>query len=518
MTIRSKTDFTNLYLTPTGEWLDNSTGDITPTRLRAGVTDFMDSQTRWWPLDSSGIIGSDSVSGIRGADFISGQADPPWKEGRVFYDSTNHTFAVYNDKSSVTLQLGQETHIRCVNKTSAIIPNGTAVALCGAQGNRPKIEPAIASANYLYIDAVIGVTTHDVAIDEEGLVTVRGTVDMDTRGFVDGDPIYLSPTISGGMTPTQPDVPNHNVKMGYALNTTVQGKILVTTRIFPDLEELCNVNGTTALDGYSLIYNGSSGYWDPTNISGIYSRLTHNHGLGTSGYYAKYNSASGFANSLINESGSYIIESGIVVFPKASGKGMMIDTVSPTYGWRDITSKIYIEGTATLKPTWTQYSGVFYQYQFGGGATPDQVFIEFHMPHDYALGTNMYIHTHWSNNVLASGNVQWTYDILYASGHGTASRADPFASHYCSISGVQAAAPSAYGHMIQEVQFSNVGGSGGLINTNILEVDGLILARISRGGTGSADTLTQNPFVHFIDLHYQSTNMPTKNRAPNFYS
>jgi hypothetical protein len=49
------------------------------------------------------------------ADFLTGNAAPPWKEGRVFYDDENKTFAIYNNEPDVTLQLGQEIYIRVHN-------------------------------------------------------------------------------------------------------------------------------------------------------------------------------------------------------------------------------------------------------------------------------------------------------------------------------------------------------------------------------------------------------------------
>jgi hypothetical protein len=678
MTVRSKANFTATYLTATGTWLDNATGEITPEDLRDGIQDYFDSDSKYWPLDTSGIIGSDDISGVAGVDFASGLEWPAWREGRVFYDSQNHTFGLYIDKPDVTLQLGQETHIRGVNKTGATIENGSVVAVVGAQGNRPKFEPAIASTSYEHIDCIVGLATHDIPDDEEGLVTINGTVGgVNTSTFSEGEHLYLSSTSSGVIVADVPSAPNPIIKIGRALNSTVNGMILVSVVSHTSLEDLSNVDGTTALDGYALIYNATGLYWDPTNISGIYSSITDltntsgqlnariNGLIGSSGYIPVFTSSGTVENSFIkNYIGGYYdlpfidinadlctwkssgfyhpfsmvgdqdgygqigigVDGGIAIFgitqeptgddytyplyfigahgntyelnpaivfdadgintdpeysgylgpikgtsilaqfsnnmtplvnimgdgrlgvkttdptheldvngsgrfsgplrvdsiitvPKNSGYGIKIDVDNPTYGWRDIISAIYIDGNASLKPSWVQYTGVMYQYQFGGGASPDQAQVSFHMPHDYALGTPLYIHAHWSNNVVTSGSVQWTFDIMYASGHGTAGGySDSFNAHSITISGVQVAPTGAFGHMICEVPFTNNGGTGGLLDTNKMMVDGLILARVSRGGTGSSDTLSQDPFLHFVDLHYQSTNLPTKNKAPNFYN
>ena len=74
--------------------------------------------------------------------------------------------------------------------------------------------------------------------------------------------------------------------------------------------------------------------------------------------------------------------------------------------------------------------------------------------------------------------------------------------------------------MIAEIQLSAASPTASQIDTDDLEVDGLILCRtylsannITVSGGGVPD-----PFLHFVDIHYQSTGIPTKNKAPNFYS
>ena len=87
------------------------------------------------------------------------------------------------------------------------------------------------------------------------------------------------------------------------------------------------------------------------------------------------------------------------------------------------------------------------------------------------------------------------------------------------ISTIQGVSTTAYQHMIAETVASTIGGSAVLLDTNELEVDGIIQTRVY---LDSNDIKTSNativkPFIHFVDIHYQSTGLPTKNRAPNFW-
>lgn len=51
MTIRTKSNFEAIYLTPTGTWPDNTTQEISPEDLRNGVKDLFESQNSYWNLD-----------------------------------------------------------------------------------------------------------------------------------------------------------------------------------------------------------------------------------------------------------------------------------------------------------------------------------------------------------------------------------------------------------------------------------------------------------------------------------
>lgn len=137
----------------------------------------------------------------------------------------------------------------------------------------------------------------------------------------------------------------------------------------------------------------------------------------------------------------------------------------------------------------------------------------------------MHIHMHWSQIVVdsggplgAPGNAEWKFDITYADGHGTAGgAADPFVAPI-TVTVVQQASTTKYGHMIAEVQFTNNGGTGGLIDSNSIQVDGLILVRAYRIKGNAADTLNQAPFGHTCDVHYLSNSIGTKNKSPDFYT
>ena len=197
------------------------------------------------------------------------------------------------------------------------------------------------------------------------------------------------------------------------------------------------------------------------------------------------------------------------VINKTSGVGIKVDLAAPTFGWRDLKGKITNSKGAT-KPSEITYREGITQFQFGAG---DDAGLEYHIPHDYVPGTDIHLHVHWSHisGAVTGGNVIFTYEITYCKGHNQA--AFP-ATVTGTITGT--ASSTQYKHIISEGQISISTGSGTQIDTDDLEPDGLILCRIEMT-TNNMTGATPDPFIHEVDVHYQSTNLATKQKAPNFY-
>jgi hypothetical protein len=220
---------------------------------------------------------------------------------------------------------------------------------------------------------------------------------------------------------------------------------------------------------------------------------------------------------------------GFLTLPKASGSGIKTDTAAPTYGWRDILGRLQVRTTGASAPSFAVYrasgGATVSQFQFSNGASIKEEFLEFHMPHDWVPSSDLFIHAHWSQTTVDTGGpagvpgtVKWNFDISYADGHGTAGGvADPFSAPF-TTSMTQQASTTQYGHLIAEVQFTNAGGDATHLDRATLQVDGLLLVRVWRDSVDAADTLDQSPFLHQVDLHYQSTNVGTKQKAPSFYT
>lgn len=215
----------------------------------------------------------------------------------------------------------------------------------------------------------------------------------------------------------------------------------------------------------------------------------------------------------ISVAGDYLPR-GFVVFKKASGNGIKIDQTTPTFGWRDLLGEVIVRNTGASKPTFATYRDTLSDYKFAAG---DEEFFDYHIPHDYVLGTDIHLHIHWSHtgNLVTGGTVTFEYEISYSKGHNQAAFS---ASVTATFNGT--ASTTQYQHIITEIQISAASPSASQIDSDDLEPDGVIMARLkvtSNDITVSGGAVP-DPFIHYADVHYQSTNISTKDKVPDFYA
>jgi hypothetical protein len=184
-----------------------------------------------------------------------------------------------------------------------------------------------------------------------------------------------------------------------------------------------------------------------------------------------------------------------------------------TWPWKDLKGALAIheQGGTAQDPAYVPFIGNIRAYQFDN-VQGDEIFVEFHMPHDYVIGSPLFLHTHWSHAsaTVASGGVEWKAEVTYAKGHDQATFSTPV-----EIKMIQDASTTAYQHMIAETQLSSDTPEAGVqLDSADLEPDGLLLLRV----TLDANTLSDgsHPFLHFVDLHYLSTGIGTMDKAPPF--
>ena len=164
---------------------------------------------------------------------------------------------------NVTLQIGQETVHRVVNKTGATILNGQAVYAKGSVGQRLEVGLAIATSDVTSA-TILGVATEDIPNNHTGFITAEGLVrGLNTSAWTDGQPLYLSPFVAGALTTTKPAAPQHLVFMGFVVKggTAGAGTIFIKPQNGYELDELHNVLIQSPTQGQTLLYDAAVKVW-----------------------------------------------------------------------------------------------------------------------------------------------------------------------------------------------------------------------------------------------------------------
>lgn len=202
-------------------------------------------------------------------------ATPTLLPGMFGWNDSDGTANLRLKGNNVTLQVGQETVARVVNKTGADLLESqykvVRVRIAsegGAQGQRLAVVLAQGNNDPDSV-TTLGIVTENIANNQEGFITVFGNVnEINTTGslqgetWADGDVLFLSPTTPGSLTKVKPIAPNHSVVMGYVIYAHANhGKIFVKVDNGYELDELHNVKITSVANSDLLQYDSSLQVW-----------------------------------------------------------------------------------------------------------------------------------------------------------------------------------------------------------------------------------------------------------------
>lgn len=202
----------------------------------------------------------------------------PVTAGTIAWNDSDGTMDIKLKGGNVTLQVGQENVTRVVNKTGVNLLESQyrAVYISGSQGQRLKVDLALAN-NSVNSSATIGLVTENIDVNQEGFINTNGLVrEINTTGslqgetWLDGQTLYLSATVPGGLTNIAPIAPNHRVVMGYIVYAHgVHGTIYVKVSIGLSVAELNDVEAVVPLNNELLVYNSTTSVWQHKTIATI---------------------------------------------------------------------------------------------------------------------------------------------------------------------------------------------------------------------------------------------------------
>lgn len=191
--------------------------------------------------------------------------------GSISWNSSEGTLDLVMRGGNVTQHIGEEIFYTARNATGSTINKAVPVYASGVTAGSKRIEitPMIANGT---IDELrfVGMTSESISNGVNGFVTQFGYIrNIDTSGapysqtWNDGDIIYVSATAAGGLTNVQPAAPNLKIVVAIVIDAdNTFGVLLVRPTAYPQIDNLSNVNISTATGGDLLVYDGTDSRWE----------------------------------------------------------------------------------------------------------------------------------------------------------------------------------------------------------------------------------------------------------------
>jgi hypothetical protein len=288
------------------------------TESGESITVYLNEQARG-PVGTGGGGGASSwddlTSTANDIPFDTTPTNVPTGAGIASWNADDNTLDIQTGLGGVTLQVGQEQHIKARNNSGATISNGAVVYLSGASGQRPTIALADAD-NDTHVASTIGLATAEIANNSFGMVTTSGLVrGVNTAGMTEGGPIYLSGT-AGAFTQTAPT--SNIVRVGWCIVAGNNGTVLVHV-------EKMSVKSADVLDA------SSSGAADRLlkydSEGGLFAQY-----LGTNGPIKGYDAGGVTEYPWTIEADGVLSEERFYTLPNLSGTFAMVSQIPDTSG------------------------------------------------------------------------------------------------------------------------------------------------------------------------------------------
>jgi hypothetical protein len=278
------------------------------------------------------------------------------------------------------------------------------------------------------------------------------------------------------------------------------------------------VNGYAPLGATSLVPYNYLGIGTPTvtkflRSDGVWATPTADgdSGIGSLTFYNEDGSQDDIPINAFSTVLDFAIETSLTMKSEAD---VYVDSVG-SYGWSDLLAEVNVRGVGVNNPTWGAVFNAMQGYLFSG-TTMNEFWCDFHINHDYAMGTVVFPHVHWMPITNDLGTVRWGFEYAIAKGH---QQADSFFNNgFGGAAGSTTtvyveqtiSSPSQFKHFIAEIAVG--------LPADQLEPDAVIKMRVFRDAANVGDTLNQQVHAMFADIHYQVGRFSTKNKAPNFFA
>lgn len=178
---------------------------VEDNRTPGGITAVVDDTAPQLGGDLDGnSFGINNLDSIR---FMESPSEFPTSVGSTWYDSFSDSLDTFGSVTDASVHIGQDVFARIYNDSGSTIPKGSVVYATGGEGSTFRLTIDLAEADDISTARVVGVASYDITDATPGLVLRTGyIIGLDTSGFSAGDPLWLSDSVAGGLTNSQPSI------------------------------------------------------------------------------------------------------------------------------------------------------------------------------------------------------------------------------------------------------------------------------------------------------------------------
>jgi len=228
---------------------------------------------------------------VAGAVTIDTTLTPTSAPGKLYWDGGG-TVNLGLAGGNVSVALGENLVSYVTNAEATTLAVGEVVYVFGASGDRPSVKRA-SNTSEVTSSKTLGIVAESIAAGAIGFVVTRGIIGKLALGsYTEGAPVYLGAT-AGTFTSTKPVAPANLVALGWVIRANNgNGQIYLNVQNGFELEELHNVQITSAANGNFLVYDSATTLWKNQAISAT-APVTYNAGTRTIAANSASTSASG---------------------------------------------------------------------------------------------------------------------------------------------------------------------------------------------------------------------------------
>jgi len=177
--------------------------------------------------------------------------------------------------------------------------------------------------------------------------------------------------------------------------------------------------------------------------------------------------------------------------------------------WSQIGAEPTVREGNPNSPTLSNFRDGLYEYVYLHDAL-NEAYLNFDVPYDYAVGTDLLLGVHWSpGSATSTGTVRFGFEFIYAwsGAPGANTTFGPSQTVYINCSQADGTAYASY------VNFNDPANNfpAAMVQQNMR-----FLVRFFRDGTNVADTFPDPVFVIGVDFFYQVNRFGTATKSPPF--